>query len=95
MAMYVVTYKCGHQCPVELNGEKKKNESRMKWMSEHMLCPDCYREKLRDMHDVSRIKYRDYKYEVEHGNALKTVPWTYDPVTKTIEVYEEEVKEEG
>lgn len=95
MAKYKITYKCGHEGTVELFGKYKDRDSRMKWMSENMVCPDCYREKLRDLHDVSRIKYRDYKYEVEHGNNLKTVPGTYDPVTKTIEVYEEEDKEEG
>lgn len=45
---YSVVYSCGHSGEVELFGKETERRRRLVWLSEHRLCPDCYREKLRE-----------------------------------------------
>jgi hypothetical protein len=42
MAKYNVTYQCGHEGVVELYGKHTARESKLAWMSENMVCPECY-----------------------------------------------------
>lgn len=47
MAKYDVTYSCGHSATVELFGKNADRESKLKWMAEKGLCPECYKAFLR------------------------------------------------
>lgn len=43
MAKYDVTFSCGHTAEVQLFGKVKDRQSRIKWLEECGICPDCYR----------------------------------------------------
>lgn len=47
MAKYDVTYSCGHSATVELFGKNVDRENKLKWMAEKGLCPECYKEFIR------------------------------------------------
>ena len=43
MAKYTVNYKCGHEGTVQLFGKTSERERKLEWMSQTMLCSDCYK----------------------------------------------------
>lgn len=43
MAKYTVNYKCGHEGTVQLYGKTSERERKLEWMSQTMLCADCYK----------------------------------------------------
>lgn len=93
---YQVSMKCGHTEDHELFGPYKQRERRMAWLHENHVCMNCYVNSLRDRYDCKHMKYRDYKYELEHGACIKVIPGSYNEADKTVEVYEiEEANGEG
>lgn len=45
---YDVTYSCGHTATVELFGKTEDRERKLHWMETEGMCPDCYREWIRE-----------------------------------------------
>lgn len=45
---YDVTYSCGHTATVELFGKTEDRERKLHWMETKGMCPDCYREWIRE-----------------------------------------------
>lgn len=43
MAKYTVNYSCGHKGVLELFGPHKDRYSKIDWLEEKGLCPDCYK----------------------------------------------------
>lgn len=83
---------CGKTFEHRHNCMKSRDiESYNAWAIKNITeCPECYKQsrreaKAEEMHEsraIIRISYRDYK----NGCELDTVPNSYDPETKTIEV---------
>ena len=42
MALYEITYKCGHEGREQIYGKTSERQGRADWIGEHKLCPDCY-----------------------------------------------------
>lgn len=45
---YDVTYSCGHTATVKLFGKTEDRERKLHWMETDGMCPDCYREWIRE-----------------------------------------------
>ena len=43
---YYVTYSCGHEGEVNLDGKAAERGRRIAWYEKEGICPDCYRDRL-------------------------------------------------
>ncbi|MBN2329425.1 MAG: hypothetical protein JXR73_19955 [Candidatus Omnitrophica bacterium] len=43
MGKYNVTYKCGHECEIELFGKTDDRRAKIEWMQDNQVGPTCYR----------------------------------------------------
>ncbi len=49
MAKYNITYSCGHEGCAELFGKVTERERKIKWFEAEGLCPECYKQYMRDI----------------------------------------------
>ena len=79
MAWYDVTYKCGHEGREQIYGTNVHGERdrRVEWISEHKLCPECYKAEKRreekEMGLVCAIKVDTIKMVKGEGRGLVAV----------------------
>lgn len=67
MAKYTYTYACGHgHGEIQLFGKNDERERRLIWMSENMVCKDCYKAaKVKE--DTEADPVYDVTQSLEHG----------------------------
>lgn len=79
MAWYDITYKCGHEGREQIYGTNVhgEREARAAWLSEHKLCPDCYKAEKRreekEMGLVCSIRVDTIKMVTGGGRGLVAV----------------------
>jgi hypothetical protein len=57
MAKYDINYSCGHgSVEKQLFGKHDERERKIKWMESNMLCPSCYKEKIKKQDDEAEKK---------------------------------------
>ena len=90
---YDVKFSCGHTETIELFGNTKDREDRIKYFEERGVCSECYKEMKHIEEEIKAEKeglikkemtYREYKLNY---SECKTVKGSYDGIKKTIIVY--------
>lgn len=74
MAKYFVKFKCGHEDRVELFGKNTDREAKMAWMSENMLCSECYKKMLEEENAQASAEAKASGLPELEGSA-KQVSW--------------------
>lgn len=70
MAKYDISYCCRHGSVIkDLVGPMKERERRIEWMESNMLCPECFKEKLKADKAAEPRKAR-ISLHLQYGNVL-------------------------
>ena len=67
-----ITYSCGHEERIQLYGSASERETRIKYLSDYKLCPECLKkERLRKAEELGILRIPESCYESgnESGNV--------------------------
>lgn len=57
MGKYTIQYACGHgECEKQLYGKMDRRDDYVAWAEQNMVCPDCYKDKMREQDKNTLLK---------------------------------------